>query len=95
MQRFNRVCVVQSFSCLASSSEEVAETRQEGTLDNAWRALLTEAESSAAVLQELETVLRTEIKDTLIQWKKQNYPRFLGRNKVAKKVASDFEKARK
>lgn len=74
---------------------EKAPSFKEGTLDNAWRALLTEAESSSAVLQELETVLRTEVKDTLMQWKKQNYPRFLGRNKVAKKVASDFEKARK
>lgn len=74
---------------------EKAPSFKEGTLDNAWRALLTEAESSAAVLQELETVLRTEVKDTLMQWKKQNYPRFLGRNKVVKKVSSDFEKARK
>ncbi len=56
---------------------------------------MTEAESSAAILQELEKVLQKEIKDSLAAWKKANYPRFLGRNKVVRKAANDFDKARK
>lgn len=64
-------------------------------MDNAWRALLTEAECSAAVMKELELVLHKEVRETLLKWKKQNYPRFLGRSKVARKASSDFEKARK
>jgi hypothetical protein len=36
-------------------------TAQEGSLDAAWRALLTEAESSAAIMKELEKVLRNEV----------------------------------
>lgn len=68
---------------------------QEGTLDVAWRGLLTEAESSAAVMKDLELVLVKEVRETLLTWKKANYPTFLGRNKVAKKANADFEKARK
>lgn len=74
---------------------EKAPTFKEGTLDTAWRGLLTEAESTAAVMKDLENVLVKEVRETLLTWKKANYPTFLGRNKVAKKANADFEKARK
>jgi hypothetical protein len=46
-------------------------------------------------MKELELVLHREVREVLLKWKKQNYPRFLGRSKVARKASSDFEKARK
>eukprot|EP00052_Salpingoeca_macrocollata_P008612 m.68125 g.68125 ORF g.68125 m.68125 type:complete len:706 (-) comp16677_c0_seq1:119-2236(-) len=68
---------------------------KEGTLHTAWRALLAEAESTASTMVELEKILHLEVREHLLKWKKQNYPKFLGRVKVAKKTNSEFEKALK
>eukprot|EP00047_Mylnosiga_fluctuans_P003284 m.228384 g.228384 ORF g.228384 m.228384 type:complete len:708 (-) comp11735_c0_seq1:96-2219(-) len=68
---------------------------KDGTLESAVRGMLTEAETTAGNLLTLEKDLHTEVRETLLKWKKQNYPRFLGRTKAARKAGSEFDKARK
>ncbi len=46
-------------------------------------------------MQQLEKALLSQVRDTVVKWKKEAYPKFLGRYKAVRKAENEFDKARK
>jgi hypothetical protein len=74
---------------------EEAPSYRDGTLHTAWQCMFGEADSEAATMEDLDRVLKRDVKDALDAWRKKHYPSFLGRSKPVKHITATFDLARK